>query len=141
MIRIYHSLFYYTYINISKTNSLSAKSSSARIVSLCFLINVFSIYFILFEEFNSTSFYLFFIIAITISTLNLWYFAQKNKAEEIVNQFKFKQTNLFWRYSIKFYPDISILTCIKSFSTDSDLLLKALFVIIVARLIMLFVEM
>lgn len=100
---------------------------------------IFTIYFILVEKFNSTSFYFFFIIAITISTLNLWYFTQKNKSEEIVNQFK--QTNIFWKYIVKFYPDISILACIKSFSTDSNLLLKALFVIIVGRLIMLFAEM
>ena len=65
----------------------------------------------------------------------------KNKLEEILNEFQSKEMNSPLKYLIKYYPDISILILVKSFSTDLNFLFVTLFLIIVARLIFAFAKM
>ena len=94
MIKIYHYIFFSTYIYISKTNSISPKSSTARLISLCFLINIFTIYFLILKKFDAKNFYIFSEMALIVCFFNFWYFLQKNKYEEISNEFKLKKMAL-----------------------------------------------
>lgn len=141
MIKIYHYIYYRTYFVISKTNKLSAESSSARLLSIAILLNIFTVYFFLKEPFNLIGFYSFLIIGIILSFLNLKYFMNEYRNQLIISEFQTLQINPFWKYSIDIYPWLSILLTVISIGASYNTIFVLIVILIVLRLIQYFYEL
>jgi hypothetical protein len=141
MIKIYHYIYYRTYFIISKTNKLSAESSSARLLSIAILLNVFTVFFFLKEPFNLIGFYSFLIIGIILSFLNLKYFMNEYRNQLIISEFQTLKVNSFWKYSIDIYPWLSILLTVISTGASYNTIFVLIGILIVLRLIQYFYEL
>jgi hypothetical protein len=141
MIKIYHYIYYRTYFVISKTNKLSAESSSARLLSIAILLNVFTVFFFLKEPFNLIGFYSFLIIGIILSFLNLKYFMNEYRSQLIISEIQTLKVNSFWKYSIDIYPWLSILLTVISAGASYNTIFVIIGILIVLRLIQYFYEL
>ncbi len=131
MIKLYHYLFYRTFLSISRTNKTTPEKNAASYLSFIFLINIITLYFPFIKSFNIKVSYFILGIAVLVSFLNLNYFLKENKTKAIITEFKSGEYNPFWRYSFDFYPDISLLLMTKIISNDSTHLLgMAIFLLI-----------
>ncbi len=141
MIKIYHYIYYRTYFVISKTNKLSAESSSARLLSIAILLNVFTVFFFLKEPLNLIGFYSFLIIGIILSFLNLKYFMNEYRSQLIISEIQTLKVNPFWKYSIDIYPWLSILLTVISAGASYNTIFVIIGILIVLRLIQYFYEL
>jgi hypothetical protein len=141
MIKIYHYIYYRTHFIISKTNKLSAESSSARLLSIAILLNVFTVFFFLKEPFNLIGFYSFLTIGIILSFLNLKYFMNDYRNQLIISEFQTLKVNPFWKYSIDIYPWLSIFLTVISTGASYNTIFVLIGILIMLRLIQYFYEL
>ncbi|KAF2326809.1 hypothetical protein [Flavobacterium ginsenosidimutans] len=108
MTKAYHYLYFRTYEIISKTNKTSAESSTARFLSILFLINILTLYSLFFKSFNDIAFYSFSALGMIVSILNLRYFDNaKNKF--ILYEFKDLKINRIYKTLVDSYPYLSFI--------------------------------
>lgn len=141
MIKIYHYIYYRTHFIIYKTNKLSAESSSARLLSVAILLNVFTVFFFLEEPFNLIGFYSFLTIGIILSFLNLKYFMNEYRNQLIISEFKTLKVNPFWKYSVDIYPWLSIFLTVISTGASYNTIFVLIGILIMLRLIQYFYEL
>jgi hypothetical protein len=141
MIKIYHYIYYRTYFIISKTNKLSAESSSAGLLSVAILLNVFTVFFFLKEPFNLIGFNSFLIVGIILSFLNLKYFMNEYRNHLIISEFQTLKVNPFWKYSIDIYPWLSIFLIVISTGASYNTIFVLIGIFIMLRLIQYFYEL
>ncbi|OXB00247.1 hypothetical protein [Flavobacterium pectinovorum] len=130
----YHYLFYRTYEVILKTNQSSSESSSARLLSILFFINIFTVYFFLFNSYRTISFYVFIIIGVGLSILNLWYF-NNVRHNDIISEFKNYKVKLAYKYLADSYPYLSGLVFLISIRVNFSTILYYSGIIVLIKLI------
>jgi len=130
----YHYLFYRTYEVILKTNQSSSESSSARLLSILFFINIFTVYFFLFNSYHTISFYVFIIIGVGLSILNLWYF-NNVRQNDIISEFKNYKVKLACKYLADSYPYLSGLVFLISIRVNFSTILYYFGLIVLIKLI------
>ena len=130
----YHYLFYRTYEVILKTNQSSSESSSARLLSILFFINIFTVYFFLFNSYRTISFYVFIIIGVGLSILNLWYF-NNVRHNDIISEFKNYKVKLAYKYLADSYPYLSGLFFLISIRVNFSTILYYSGIIVLIKLI------
>jgi hypothetical protein len=134
IVKIYEYIYYRTYFVISKTNSISPSYSSASLLSITFLLNVFTIYFFLKEPFEMIGFYFFLSIGIAISFLNLRYFLDEIKIKSINSEYENLKVNRLWNYLIDSYPWLSILIFLLSAGANYNTIFTFVAIFIILRL-------
>jgi len=130
----YHYLYYRTYEVILKTNQTSSESSSARFLSILFFINIFTLYFFVFSSYQAIYFYVFIIIGIGLSILNLWYF-NNVRQNDIVSEFKNYKVKLAYKYLVDSYPYLSGLVLLFSIKVSFSTILYYFGLILLIKLI------
>ena len=141
MTRVYHYVYYRTYYVISKTNKIIPEISSAQLLSISILLNIFTIYFLLGSPFGKTGFYIFLSIGIILSFLNLKYFMNDNRRKSIISDFQTLKMPIFFKYLVDIYPWLSILLILISTGTNYNTIFIFIGVLIVLRLMQFFYEM
>jgi len=135
----YHYLYYRIYEVILKTNQTSSESSSVRLLSILFLINIFTVYFFIFSSYQAISFYVFIIIGIGLSILNLWYF-NSVRHNDIISEFKNYKVKLAYKYLADSYPYLSGLVFLISIRVNFSTILYYFGLIVLIKLISYFWE-
>lgn len=130
----YHYLYYRTYEIILKTNQTSSESSSARFLSILFFINIVTLYFFVFNSYQAIYFYVFIIIGIGLSILNLWYF-NNVRQNDIVSEFKNYKVKLAYKYLVDSYPYLSGLVLLISIKVSFSTILYYFGLILLIKLI------
>ena len=93
---VYHYIYFRTYYVISKTNKLSAESSSSRLLSVSILLNCMSIYFFLKNPFDEKGFFVFLSVGVLLSFLYFNYFMNDKRGNTIITNLKnFRDFNIF----------------------------------------------
>jgi len=134
--KAYHYLYFRTYQVVFKSNKTSTESASVSILSLSFLINVISIYFLFNRSFNTVAFYIFCTIGLGLAIMNLVYF-NDIRHKEIIFEFKDLKISMLSKYLIDYYPYLSfliLLICLKASYTTIFYYLGILAVIKLAEL-------
>lgn len=131
--KVYHYLFYRTYQSILKTNKTSSETSSARLLSIAFFVNIFSVYFFVFKSFDKNIFFAFCAIGFFISILNLRYLNDA-KCKLIIYEFKSFKANLFCKYLVDSYYYLSFFILFVSLGFGYAILLLYLGAIILINL-------
>ncbi|MBA4317141.1 MAG: hypothetical protein C0412_01960 [Flavobacterium sp.] len=141
MTKVYHYIYFRTYDVISKTNKIIPEISSAQLLSISILLNIFTIYFLLGSPFGKTGFYIFLSIGIISSFLNLKYFMNDNRRKSIISDFQTLKMPIFFKYLVDIYPWLSILLILISTNTNYNTIFIFIGVLIVLRLMQFFYEM
>lgn len=138
--KIYDFIYYRTYLSLSKTNTISSITSSARLLSTTLLINIMTFFFLFEKHFSETGFY----IACVLATLGSFYVLNRfndKKAKIIIREYSEKKINKIWICLIDYYPDLSLLICIISTGANLYTISTTLGIIIVLRGFLFFAEM
>ena len=117
MKKIYHYIYYIMYFDISKSNKFSPENSTSRYLSLCFILNIMTIFFFSEKLFNESGYIYFMMSGLTISFLNGNYFDHK-KHKLIIWEFKNNTISKFWNYLILLYPLFSFILLSISFESS-----------------------
>jgi len=132
--KVYQYLYYRTYQVILKTNKTSPESSSVRILSISFLINIFTIYLFCFNEYNNIAFYTCMIFGIGFSVFNLGYFNDA-KQKSIFFEFKDLKVKSIYKYLIDSYPYLSLLFLLISLEVSYTTLFYYFGILILIQLV------
>jgi len=138
---VYHYIYFRTYCVISKTNKLSAESSSSRLLSVSILLNCISIYFFLKNPFDEKGFFVFSSFGLLLSFLNFNYFMNDKRRNTIITNFKTLEISLFFKYLVDIYPWLSILVVVISTGANFNTIFICLGILVVLRLLQFFYEM
>ncbi|MET0944899.1 MAG: hypothetical protein ABWY22_05795 [Flavobacterium sp.] len=132
--KVYHYLYYRTYEVILKTNKTSSESSSARFLSILFLINIITVYSIFFNKYNNIAFYICCIVGIGLSIFNLVYFNDaKNKS--LIFEFKDLKIKSGYKYLVDIYPYVSALFLLISIEVSYTALFYYLGILVLIKLV------
>ena len=131
---IFRYLYFRTFEVISKTNKTSPESSSARLLSVVFFVNILTIYSFFYKTFDSTIFYFFCFIGVVILILTTIYF-NINRCKSIIMEFKNLEIQSVYKYLAEGYPYVSFFILLISLEVNFTTLIYYLGILILIKLV------